>query len=204
MTKKSSAFLTHQYEIDDNQNGIHKIKKMRSIEIKSSAGKPIAVLQAEDNLASIEMILKMNGWKIVSWNGTVARIVPTRPLTTTASEPGTKGCGIGCLLFIVIMATLASCVALTSNDTEKGPSTYSSEIACEDAIRSKLNAPSTAKFSQVKIATSTPEPNLTFIIIGFVEAENKLGGIVGSNYRCTVEKPADGKPLVIDSSILEK
>lgn len=205
MANKPSAVLTRQYEIEENQDGVYRTKKMRSIEIKSKTGKPITVLQSEDNLSAIEAVLKVNGWKIISWDGDTASIAPEKLSApgVAAPAPGAKGCGIGCLLIIVIVAVLSSCVALSSNGKEKEPIiSIGIEWACQDAIKAKLNAPSTAKFTQGKYRISSPEPDATYIISGFVESENKIGGVVGASYRCTVKAPTKGDPIVTDSAII--
>lgn len=196
MGKAAKAYLTNSY-IDSSV-------KMRTIEVKSKQGKPLLVLQSKDTPLAIETTLRENGWGISSWdNDTLVLnyINNTTPSSIVKSEgkpappEASKATSVGCLLFLAIFIGIifASC---TSSMTDGGtdPSTspepkavtdIDAIVMCEEFVKRKLNAPSTAEFSQEESIQDPTDQN-KFKVIGLVEAENQLGGIVGSRFRCNL------------------
>lgn len=203
MHKVAQAFLTHRYESSDtNEHNLYSpggfaktLKPMRTIEIKTKRNKPIMVLQSEDTPLAIEKTLKENGWSIVSWNGDNIQLAAVAVLQNQSAmqqqaavkagnAPNGKAGAIGCLILILITVLFVSCsVAISSGNKDK-PKTGSetmAQIMCEEFVKQRLNAPSTAKFSRVRTLTNNPN---NYIVLGYVEAGNALGGTVGSPYRC--------------------
>ena len=190
MNQAANAFLTKKY------TGANQIP-MRTIEIKTKLGKPLAVLQSEDTPIEIEKTLKENGWNIVSWKKNLLFLAATadsqtqlgnQPIPKAQNKAGAVGCLI---IFAIILIAFISCSASFSksvNDNKNKPKTSSAigaGVMCEEFVKKKLNAPSTAKFSQQKYREATSIEN-KYIVTGFVEAENRLGGTVGTQYRCDI------------------
>lgn len=222
MHKVAQAFLTHQYNSPDSTNSIYSPssgsskaqKNMRTIEIKTSRGKPIMVLQSEDTPLAIEKTLKENGWVIVSWNDNVLQLTALNILVNQANSQSTaanptkptgKGAAIGCLIIILLIVVLVSCSVVISGSKSKKPDvgdTTSAQFMCEEFIKKRLNAPSTAKFSQEKTTQGANPTDYT--TVGFVEAENKLGGIVGKLYKCSLTYSPDTEKWTATDIWLDK
>lgn len=61
--------------------------------------------------------------------------------------------------------------------------------ACHDQVRTRLRAPSTARFDAADRASFTVDPKSDELtILGSVEAQNAAGGRVGNSYLCVLEK----------------
>jgi hypothetical protein len=69
-------------------------------------------------------------------------------------------------------------------------SEYEPKIACEMAGEKQLKAPSTAKFSDLRetfVKTTKDEKNeKSFVVKGWVEAQNSFGVPLRSSYLCTL------------------
>lgn len=195
MNQVANAFLTKKY------TGINQIP-MRTIEIKSKWGKPLLVLQSEDSDFEIEKTLRSNGWNIVSWKNNVLQLsgvsnaegtFGSHPSQSKGTPSNKNNAGaIGCLIiFGIILIAFISCSVSFSksvSDNANKPKTSTAigaEVMCEEFVKKKLNAPSTAKFSRQNPKADDEIPN-KYIVTGFVEAENRLGGTVGTQYRCDI------------------
>lgn len=108
--KVAFAFLTDQYEAEEDakpsgpysysasrreNNSSPVYKKMRTIEIRTTKGKPLVVLQSEDNKVAIETILKQNGWQIASWQDDVLQLNAVPLATGNAVAPGSFAPSVG-------------------------------------------------------------------------------------------------------------
>lgn len=193
MNPVANAFLTKKYK---NENQV----PMRTIEVKTKWGRPLLVLQSEDTPLAVEQTLRSQGWNIVSWKGNLLQLegLSEKKINTQSNpfsqppKPKSKASTIGCLLiFIIFLVFFVSCTASFSKSVQESaskPKTGSpieAEVMCEQFVKQKLNAPSTAKFSRQKSRVSSDNPN-KYITVGFVEAENRLGGTVGAPYRCNI------------------
>lgn len=210
MHKFANAFLTKKYnqKIDNFQYGASdsiNIRAMRQIEIKTKMGKPLVVLQSEDSPIEIEKTLRENGWNITSWKKNLLLLESNNDLQNqglqsyTTKNPNKIGTNknfmagsVGCLIiFIIMIVCFASCSAsisqsMSENKSKPETSTFiDAEVMCESFVKRELNAPSTAKFSRQETKENIDKSN-SYIAIGFVESENRLGGVDGSNYRCDI------------------
>lgn len=94
MPKNAKATLTETYNIQQGSemgyppDGNFLTKQMRTIEIVSNKGKPLMVLQVENNKVEIEKILKNNGWIISSWKEEQLELVaiPLQPTAIHSSD----------------------------------------------------------------------------------------------------------------------
>lgn len=133
------------------------------------------------------------------WDGSGWGPVAEKPATSSAPadqkppSAGAKGCGIGCLVIIAIAVIIGIASSIAANnpankaerDRENAP--IYAEIACKDAVESRLKAPSTAKFVDVQSSGS----GSTFKVVGSVDAENGFGAMVRSNFSCDVTVNGD-------------
>jgi len=75
-------------------------------------------------------------------------------------------------------------------DRVAAPSEFAAEVACEDFVKDRLKAPSTADFSdQVR----TPLPGGQFLVEGQVDSENGFGATVRAAWSCTVRAVPNGE-----------
>lgn len=83
---------------------------------------------------------------------------------------------------IVSVLAIAFFIGLsTSGDRDYDSNTSYEAIAqCEAAIKDRLKAPSTAKFE------SSATGDVTWTVIGTVDAENSFGAMVRSSFQCSV------------------
>jgi hypothetical protein len=66
-------------------------------------------------------------------------------------------------------------------------------VACEDFVTRQLVAPATAKFPTANhIAISQLDPDKPeWLIVGYVDSENKMGAMLRTDYSCTVRWAPD-------------
>lgn len=222
MHKVAQAFLTHRYEDSSSSSGqglyspggpSKNVKPMRTIEVKTKRGQPIMVLQSEDTPLAIERTLKENGWAIVSWSGDNIQLAAVAILQVqagnqqqaakTGATPSGKAGAIGCLVLIAVVVLFASCAAAVSSNSKNTPKVgdaISAQVMCEQFIERELNAPSTAKFSQQE--ETQGQTTNEWLASGFVESENRLGGIVGHHYVCNLTYFPDTDKWSSDTKIL--
>lgn len=96
--------------------------------------------------------------------------------------------GLGCLgLVILVIGVAVSCSVLGSNDGPSAPSSFEAELQCQDWLRDKLLAPSTAEFSQ----TTTSGGPTSWTVTGVVDAENGFGATLRSSWTCSIRIDGD-------------
>lgn len=99
-----------------------------------------------------------------------------------------KGCGIGCLVILVIGALvgLASWFAASTPEAQaerdQELSIVLAERACERAVRAQLKSPTTAEFSGTRGAGS----GSSYTVTGSVDAENGFGAMIRNSFTCEV------------------
>lgn len=92
---------------------------------------------------------------------------------------------MGAALALGVM--LAGCAEADPTEDAK----YGAQSVCQDFVKKRLKAPSTADFSETTANESTTNPGL-WIVKGAVDAENSFGANLRNTYRCKV-KPAPDK-----------
>lgn len=114
-----------------------------------------------------------------------------------------KGCGIGCgsivLLFVALLA-FYSCSDSGNGGDSPRDTARQAEFVCEEWIREKLKAPSTAEFSGV---TSTGSAASGYEVSGSVDAQNSFGATIRSTWVCSARLTADGKEWRGNATLLE-
>ncbi|KQY41865.1 hypothetical protein [Cellulomonas sp. Root137] len=125
---------------------------------------------------------------------------PSKPATDgpAAAAGNNKGCFLGCLgMTAVVIALAVSCSVAGGGDNDRAPSKYEAEVQCQDWVRDKLKAPSTAEFSETR---STGGP-ASWTISGAVDAENGFGAMLRSSWTCNIELDGDmwrGSAILLD------
>lgn len=87
---------------------------------------------------------------------------------------------------VVFVLSIGGCAAAVAagGSSKSAPTHIDAQIMCEQFVKEKLQAPSTAVFSDRKDREGA-EPH-TWVSVGVVEAKNALGGTVGHQYRCNL------------------
>jgi len=117
------------------------------------------------------------------------------PSKMSGDEKSTLGCiaiilaPIAIIFIILIMGMIGS----SFSDSSTAPNKYEAIRYCEDQVRDRLKAPSTAEFDSNSSNTSSP-----FIVIGSVNSENSFGATLGSDFQCTVTISGDSFRAVVD------
>lgn len=121
-----------------------------------------------------------------------ARTQPLDPLATPTPPLGQarkRRTGL-----IVTLATIAALLAgggtvlyLTTRTPAPDPMAQVT-AACEEAVKQRLKAPATAKFSHV----TTSPVGYAYQVKGDVDAENGFSALVRSKFTCAVHHDADG------------
>lgn len=106
---------------------------------------------------------------------------------------GTKHTRIA-LLFVVTVAVLGVLVRvfLPRHETPPPPATgpYDAWIACRDAVRNGLKAPSTADFPAYSAEYVHPDGD-GYAVSAYVDADNSFGAHVRTRFTCTVRRTGD-------------
>ena len=101
-----------------------------------------------------------------------------KPATTQQNRDGTIGCIVLVVLAVLAFTMLKSCVGGSSSKSDEE---VEARIQCEDAIKSKLKTPSTAKVHRGDLRR---DANDTIIITGTVDSDNSFGARLTMSYRC--------------------
>lgn len=66
------------------------------------------------------------------------------------------------------------------------------ENRCEDAVRARLKAPSTAKFVDGPKVSGNREDSSKYFVVGQVDAQNGFGAMLRNDYVCKLRKTGAG------------
>ncbi len=87
--------------------------------------------------------------------------------------------------------TLTSCSSTSSGSDDPDEDTrddIAAEVMCEEFVKDKLKAPSTAEFTD-QDATSTGQQR--WDVTGAVDSQNGFGAMIRSTYRCDIRYLGD-------------
>lgn len=104
------------------------------------------------------------------------------PVVSMASMAGAIGC-LGAFLLLLVFVAMA--VISSSGETEPQKRDTMAMIQCRNFVRDRLNSPSTADFPFLDYSV-TPEGSNTFLVKSYVDASNRFGATVRSNFNCRV------------------
>lgn len=110
--------------------------------------------------------------------------------TPGASSPAKKSgsTSLGCLgIVVVVIGAAVACSVLGGSDGDDAPSDFEAEYQCQEWAREKLQAPSTAEFSDT---TSTGGP-ASWQVSGTVDAENGFGAKLRATWSCSIRLDGD-------------
>lgn len=88
-----------------------------------------------------------------------------------------KWVGIGCGIPVALILIFMIVASVWPRDNEPNGATF--VVACENLVEAQLKSPSTAQFNS-EISETGP-----YVIRGYVDAENALGGTVRADFQCT-------------------
>jgi len=109
------------------------------------------------------------------------------------ADPATKGCGSGCLWLVgtfaalMVIGVIVGLVGGGGDDEPSEPTAFEAELQCQEWVRAKLKAPSTAKFSE----TSSRGGPVSWTVQGYVDAENSFGAMLRSSWTCSIRIDGD-------------
>lgn len=120
------------------------------------------------------------------------------PAGTTAAKKQQRkdtwlGCAVmGCGIPILGLLLMAGFGLLLESDSDGSPepSRAGSIVACEGMVEERLKAPSTAEFHS---ETFLSAGGGTYRVRGEVDAENAFGAKIRNDFRCTIERNAQGE-----------
>lgn len=103
-----------------------------------------------------------------------------KPMTTTGKA--VVGCfGVFALLLVLLIGGCT--IGMMSGGGKKDePTDYDAKYYCQEFVKDKLKAPSTAKFSK-QLASGSGS---SWTSSGMVESQNSFGGMVSNRYSCTL------------------
>lgn len=96
--------------------------------------------------------------------------------------------GIGLALVAVLIVVSVAVGGTSDRDRADDPQTQAmgAKLTCQDWVRDKLKAPSTAVFSGVSTTGSGP-----WTVTGNVDAENSFGATIRSAWSCDIRLDGD-------------
>lgn len=106
-----------------------------------------------------------------------------------------KGCMVLIVAAVLLIGGCTAWVALSPKDASRQAET-SASLACRNAVRDRLKAPSTAQFSDDATASESGS-GFTVTVTGTVDAENSFGAKLRNTYRCTVRTDLDGEASTV-------
>ncbi|UJP39325.1 hypothetical protein [Cellulomonas palmilytica] len=121
---------------------------------------------------------------------------------TPRDETPKKG-GWGCLwLAVLVIGVPAACTAIASSSGQGSwePTSREATAVCEDWVREKLKAPSSAEFSG---ATASGYGAGPYTVSGKVDAQNSFGALIRSSWTCTIEYRASDEKWHGSASLLD-
>lgn len=128
---------------------------------------------------------------------TEAKACPKCGAVVRSQSP--SGCAVGCvLIFALALYVMHSCTEALNRPltpAEREAREYDRtaldvRMACEEAVRSRLAAPSTARFPAQGRVVARERGDTTrtrWIVRGDVDAQNAFAAQIRSNYECVVE-----------------
>ena len=105
--------------------------------------------------------------------------------TKKEASPAARGC-VGCLTVFVGLAVIGMLMpgGGTSN-SNPGDRSSMAHIQCQNFVRDRLRAPSTADFPLLDREVRR-EASDTYFVISYVDAQNGFGATIRNNYNCRV------------------
>ncbi|MCQ1988050.1 hypothetical protein [Arthrobacter sp. zg-Y844] len=97
---------------------------------------------------------------------------------------------LGCLTFVVLAAALSIFGSFTSRDGSKADAQY----ACQEFVKKRLIAPSSAEFGR----TTTVQQDNVFKVTSVVDAENAFGAPMRNTWTCRVIWNASDDNFALD------
>jgi hypothetical protein len=117
--------------------------------------------------------------------------VATKP---SAEEKNGAGCwGVGCASLVVVFVIFAAIGGGGDSgqpEVGEGPRWSGAWVVCEDFVRQRLRAPSTAEFPSAWSDNSRFVTDLgggKFRVSAYVDAQNGFGAQIRNNFVCTVQ-----------------
>lgn len=110
--------------------------------------------------------------------------VPTPP----ASSGVAKGCLTGCLVVpvVLVLVFVISLIGGGGSDDDE-VNDYAARLQCEDWLKEKLKAPSSAKFVDTVVAGGPS----AWTVSGEVDAENSFGAMIRAQWTCSIRLDGD-------------
>lgn len=133
-------------------------------------------------------------------------------MSNEEKKEGTKNTAVGCLGIIIIIGIVifafSSCFG--SSDAKSEDNTAMIITIAQDEVKSKLKAPSTAKFPwgfseyNIKEVASKTDGFNEYYVDGYVDAENSFGAKIRTRFIVKLELSDDGKKYkVLDIKLSE-
>lgn len=154
------------------------VAKVRTIKIRED-GKDINTITAADSQADIQAQLDKAGFIVGKQVGDTIQLT-RKPMSFT----GKAILGCGGLFALCMVLIIGGCAVgiVSGGDKKDEPTQYDAKYYCQEFVKDKLKAPSTAKFSD-QVANGS---GASWTSSGLVEAQNSFGGMVSSRYSCTL------------------
>lgn len=123
---------------------------------------------------------------------------PAEPPTPPATRPSRRWWWIAAAAVALIGVGAGVFFALRPSDSDEAAD------RCRSEITSKLKSPSTAKYGDETVTTSSGDFGTYFEVSGVVDAQNGFGATVRLDYRCKVTLENDGDWLVTESTATQR
>jgi len=159
------------------------VARIRKIQIQED-GKTVATLTSADSqddiLAQIDKAGYVSGQQV---GDTIS--LTRKPMSGT----GKAVLGCGGFIALVMVLIIGGCTVSMFNggDKKSEPTEYDARYYCQEFVKEKLKAPSTAKFSNQTASGA----GASWRSSGTVEAQNTFGGMVATPYSCTLTYNTD-------------
>lgn len=159
------------------------VARIRKILIQED-GKTTSTLTSADSQDDVLAQIDKAGYIPGAQVGDTIALTP-KPMSLT----GKAVLGCGGLVALIMVLIIGGCTVsmFTGGDKKNEPTEYDARYYCQEFVKDKLKAPSTAKFSDQTASGS----GASWSSSGTVEAQNTFGGMVASRYSCTLSYNAD-------------
>jgi hypothetical protein len=119
-----------------------------------------------------------------------ARLEAQARLKTEANQSKTNGIGIGCAVLLGVVLLLGTISQFFPDKTPSAPTDFDAYIYSKKFVERQLKAPSTAKFCDYDEA-SVSTADGSFVVTGWVDAQNSFGAMIRNGYVCKLHKAGD-------------
>ena len=108
--------------------------------------------------------------------------------------------GVAFVLFLILLFTADSSTP-TGESVDEASRKMDVAMGCEQAIEERLRSPRSARFPRNMSEEATLQPDGSYVLRAYVDAQNAFGAEIRTNFVCR-GTPSDGGVLVHEARLL--